>query len=199
MASATDSPVLQRAHEFLHEARDVALRWTNELSTKLQRTTADAQILDYQRRVCEMAAICRSTYDVDPEHVPVLLSTPGALSTFITCSITIFDNQPPMFSSAPADLRTLLSRDRRLGHKYLQPVLKALKQDPQLLNLPVRQIWPEYHASAFGWTTLSLAGSRWVSTMTLKPHRGVAQQVSLNLLEGQFLIDGKPMGRLPHD
>lgn len=53
-----------RAVEFLREARRVCLDWTRQLADKL-RNCGEEDTKDFQLRVLLMAAICRTTYDVD--------------------------------------------------------------------------------------------------------------------------------------
>ncbi|KAF8601976.1 hypothetical protein BDV93DRAFT_495249 [Ceratobasidium sp. AG-I] len=196
LASTNDRTVQQDAYVFLRAARNVTLRWLRELLAKLQDAEIDSQILDYQERACEMAAICRSTYDVDPSHLESLLSTTDDFSILITCSINLYDNQPPQLSKSPRSLQTLLSRDRRLTHKTLPVILSHLSRNPRLLDPAVTQLWPDYRADSIGWASLADPNTRWVSTVTGSTTR---QSVHLNLLEGRFLIDGKPLGRLPRE
>ncbi|KAF8600766.1 hypothetical protein BDV93DRAFT_587563 [Ceratobasidium sp. AG-I] len=196
LTSTNNSAVHQDAYAFLREARGVTFRWLQELLKKLQDAEIDSQILDYQARVCEMAAICRSTYDVDVTHLGSLLSTSGDLSTLVMCSVSLYDNQPPKLSDSPNCLQTLLCRDRRLTHKALPMILERIQADPRVLDHPVSQLWPDYHAGLSGWMTLSEPNSRWVATTT----GGVSGQlVHLNMLEGRLLIKGKPLGRLPRE
>lgn len=196
LASTNDRTVQHDAYTFLRAARDVALRWLRELLAKLQDAEIDSQILDYQERVCEMAAICRSTYDVDPIHLESLLSRPDDFSTLITCSINLYDNQPPQLSKSSRALQSLLCRDRRLTHKTLPIILSHLSLNPRLLDAAVVQLWPDYRADSIGWASLANPNSRWISTVTGSASR---QSVHLNLLEGRLLIDGKPLGRLPRE
>ena len=196
LASTNDRTVQNDAYAFLRAARDVTLRWLRELLAKLQDAEIDSQILDYQERVCEMAAICRSTYDVDPIHLESLLSTTDDISILITCSINLYDNQPPNLGKSPRSLQTLLCRDRRLTHKTLPVILSHLSRNSRLLDPAVVRLWPDYRADSIGWASLADPNSRWVSTMTGAANR---QSVHLNLLEGRLLIDGKPLGRLPRE
>jgi hypothetical protein len=47
----------------------------HQLAEKLQDSDDDDQVLSFQLRVCEMAATCRGTYDVDPTHLSHLLAS----------------------------------------------------------------------------------------------------------------------------
>lgn len=196
LAATQKRSVCQDAYELLREARGVTLQWLNQLLEKLQAAEIDSQILDYQRRVCEMAAICRSTYDVDPIHLETLLSTSDDFTTLVICLVNLHNNLPPNLEESPLNLQILLCQDRRLTHKTLPAILSRLEMNRQLLDQAVMQLWPNYCGSSAGWTTLTVHNSRWVSTTTSGAN---TQRVYINLLEGRLLIDGKPLGRLPRE
>jgi hypothetical protein len=149
LASSTDQ-VTQEAYAFLREARSVTLNWLKELQIKLQKAEVDADIIAYQFRVCEMASICRSTYDVDPRHIPSLLSESDDFTTFVRCSIALYDNQPGDLLSAPRRFQVLLFRDRRLSHKIAPTILQVLKFNKYLLCTPISEIWPHYKPGPAG-------------------------------------------------
>ncbi|KAF8597353.1 hypothetical protein BDV93DRAFT_596776 [Ceratobasidium sp. AG-I] len=199
LSSTLDSVVVQSAHSFLREARAVALKWLNELSKKLQGATADSQILDYQRRVCEMAMICRSTYDVDLEHTIQILSNSDDISTFVTCSIILRDNLPPELDKTSSTLQMLVARDRRLAHNNVLMLLEKVQQTREVLNSSIGALWPGYRAGSTGWVELPSPNSCWVTTNTAATPDGISQRVHLDLLEGLLLIDGNPLGRLPQE
>lgn len=196
LASVQDHLVCHDAYIFLRKARGIALQWLDELLAKLEAAEIDSQILDYQERVCEMAAICRSTYDVSPQHIGPLLSTDDDFSTLIRCSINLYDNQPPDLKKSSSTLQALICRDRRLVHKTLPLMLTRLRLRPEFLDQAVLQLWTKYCRGAAGWVHPSTLNSEWVSTTTGGANR---QTVHLNLLEGQLLINGKPLGRLPRE
>ncbi|KAG9102907.1 hypothetical protein FRC06_000826 [Ceratobasidium sp. 370] len=195
LSSTADAKTQSEAYRFLREARAVTFGWLGKLSTKLRDAELEHQVLDYQCRMCEVAAICRSTYDVDDSHLVNLLSGPEDYLTLISCSAALYDNQPLKLEKAPRHLQVLLCRDRRLAHKVLPIILKKLQDTPHLLDGPVSYCWSDYTPGS-GWVALPSPNSRWVSTTT---GGRVPQQAQLNLLEGSLLVDGQPLGRLPRD
>ncbi|KAG9094746.1 hypothetical protein FS749_011921 [Ceratobasidium sp. UAMH 11750] len=199
LSSTTDSNTQFEAYRFLREARAVTYGWLGELSTKLQDAELESQVLDYQQRVCEMAAICRSTYDVDAPHLPGLLLNQEDCLALVSCSVALYDNQPPQLEKAPRHLRALLSRDRRLAHKVLPFMLEKIRDMPRLLDDSVSRYWDGYCPGSGDWEALPAPNSRWVRTTTAATSTEVSQQVHLNLLKGLLLVDGKPLGRLPRN
>lgn len=199
LSSALDPLVIQSAYSFLREARAVALSWLNEIAKKLQGATVDSQILDYQRRVCEMATIYRSTYDVDLKHIVHLFSNADDVSSFISCSIILRDNLPHNIETTTPSLQMLIARDRRLATLTASLLLEQVQETPEILNMSIRTLWPGYGASSAGWTKLPSPNSCWVTTTTAATPDGIIQRVHLDLLEGRLLIDGNPLGRLPQE
>ncbi|KAF8602020.1 hypothetical protein BDV93DRAFT_584535 [Ceratobasidium sp. AG-I] len=196
LTSAQDPTVCQDACAFLQDARDVTFKWLHELLAKLEVAEIGSQIVDYQERVCEMAAVCRSTYDVDLVQLDSLLSKPNDFSIFLTCSIHLYNNQPLNLKESSHNLQTLFCRDRRLTHKSIRTILSSMGSNPQLLDRTVLQLWPAYRPSAIGWASFSVHHPLWVSTSTAGPN---SQTVHFNLLEGRLLINGETLGRLSQE
>ncbi|KAF8597360.1 hypothetical protein BDV93DRAFT_596797 [Ceratobasidium sp. AG-I] len=199
LSSAIDLVVIEDSHSFLREARTVALNWLHKLSKKLRAATIDFQIVDYQRRVCEMAMLCRSTYDIDLKHLAHLFSTPHDISTFISCSIFLYDNLPPELDKMPPTFQMLIARDRRLANWTVSLLLEKVHQTPEILNSSIGVFWPSYQAGSTGWVELPPPHAYWVTTNTAVTDNGISQQIYLDLIEGRLLIDGNPLGRLPQE
>ncbi|QRW06903.1 kinase-like protein [Ceratobasidium sp. AG-Ba] len=195
LSSTTDTYVCQEAHWLLRDARDITFGWVEELSHKLQN--ADIETEELQQRICEMALICRSTYDTDNSHLVELLSSSKDWIAFIACSIVLYDNRPPKPQSASSHLQTLLSRDRRLASKALPILLDGIKRNTRVLDDAISRYWNSYSAGAQGWNVIGGQSAQWVTTDTVTDENGDSQRVHLNLLEGRLLIDGQPFGRLP--
>ncbi|KAG8713331.1 hypothetical protein FRC09_018831, partial [Ceratobasidium sp. 395] len=199
LASTYDIDIQQEVYKFLRKARRVTFKWLQDLLTKLQGVGIESQVSDYQQRICEMAAICRSTYDVDTPHIPELFVTTKDYDVVMFCSAILYDNQPFELSYLPASLQVLLCRDRRFTHKIAPTVIKGLRRTPRLLDGAISLYWDGFQPSSAGWATQSESNLRWVSTMTEATGERSSQLVHLDLFEGRLLVDGKPLGRLPKE
>ncbi|KAG9091866.1 hypothetical protein FRC06_000351, partial [Ceratobasidium sp. 370] len=199
LASTTDPSTQQDAYQFLREAQRVTFKWLRELSAKLQTVELSSQVSDYQQRICEMAAICRSTYDVDAIHIPQLFTATRDYQVIVFCSVILHDNRPFDLDKLPSSLQTLICRDRRFAHKIAPTIAGVLTHMPRLLDKAVSQYWNSYRPSSSGWTVHLGSNLRWVSTATESTAERSSQHVHLNLLEGRLLVDGKPLGRLPKE
>ncbi|EUC59837.1 hypothetical protein RSOL_325350, partial [Rhizoctonia solani AG-3 Rhs1AP] len=199
IASSPSTEVIQAACKFLREARTVALEWLDELLGKLQDATLEEDVIGYQFRICEMATICRATYNIELGYMDLLLSDPSDYAALIKSSICLYDNQPPNLKDAPRSLQIVLCRDRRFAHQITQYMLASINKGNDILSEPLSKIWPGYRQGPLGWKILSGPNSRWVTTTTAAQNGARAQEVHLNLITGQLLIDGKPLGRLPRE
>ena len=147
-----------------------------------------------------LAATCFSTYDVCPEHVSALLSSDEDFSVAMQCAIIFHNNTPSSLSDGNSFyLKRILSRHLRLQHD-LEPVFSKSTFNgfgpAELLysgayNLALEQLGLGYRNSS-SWHALPRPNSQWITCVT-----DGEQRVHYNLLNGQLLIDGKQLGRLP--
>ncbi|KDR74247.1 hypothetical protein GALMADRAFT_141321 [Galerina marginata CBS 339.88] len=194
----------QEAYDLLRKARQVTHQWMRDIARRLQDATDDNEASVLQRRVCEIAATCRATFDVDLAHLDALLPKDDLmddLAILVECSIMVHDNTPPNLGSQFLDFQRLLHRDRRLSHYLESPTIKLLHQSDQSgwrgLDTAIKSVWKEYRPRDKGWKQLPEPNSRWLMTLTTPLTGQQAQQVHYNMLSGKLLVDGKPLGRLP--
>jgi hypothetical protein len=186
LSSAKDVEVRMEAHSLLGEARSVTFEWMHQLSAKLQESNDGLKINELRLRLCEMALTCRSTYDVDPGHLLDL--GPSDVAILVECAIVLYDNTPTTISDVLHDFKRQLDRDRRLSH-FLEPLL-CQRQYWEGLDNAIVSIWGDYHRGS-GWQQLKPPNSRWLKGGS------ELQNVQFNLLDGQLLINGRPLSRLP--
>ncbi|CAE6491982.1 unnamed protein product [Rhizoctonia solani] len=196
LAALPPGDVVQEACNFLRDSREVAQRWLNDLETKLKAACRE-DVISFQYRVCEMAAICRATYDVEPHVMQKLLSRPDDYATLVECAIRLHDNQPPDIQKVPKSLQDLLSRDRRLAHKIEPYIMTAVRGGIDIFSNPISKIWPGYRQGSTGWQILQAPQSRWVTTTASSTSDERVQDIHLNILTGHLLVAGRPVGRLP--
>jgi hypothetical protein len=196
LASATDPDVIDQAYILLRKARHMTLHWMDQLAEKLQENEDESAVESFQMRVCEVAAICRGTYDVDPIHAPFLLESVEDVSIFVRCAIAFHENLPENLDGASLELKRLCARDRRLAH-LMEPLLsERIRENRDGLDAAIGDVWRGYRSGP-PWKQLKKPNDRWWSTATSSGAGGRSQDVHVNLLDGQLLVNGKPLGRLP--
>jgi hypothetical protein len=150
-----------------------------------------------------LAATCFLTLDLGSEHVAGALFSTTDISIAMQCAVIVHDNSLLSLSDdSPPYYTRLLRRHRRLLHN-LEPIfsrsLPAVAGRPELL-----------HADAYddalaclrlgrrrgnsNWHVLPGRNSRWISCITDE-----GQAVYYDLLTGELIIGGKPLGRLPRE
>jgi len=171
-----------------------------QIVQKLQTAVEDTEIRELQRRACEIAATCRATFDVDPgTHLDNLLHSSLDIAILVECAIIIHDNAPPDLDNESPDFQKLLHRDRRLSHLLESTVSELIQADRSGLDKAIKSVWPMYNHGDRRWTKL-LNSEQWVESHTASSLNDQTGQIVLyNILDGELLVDGKPLGRLPQE
>jgi hypothetical protein len=189
-----DTDICQRANELLRKARSVAHKWIDELSSKLDMTEDETSRTNFRRRLCTLAATCFATYDVCPEYVPWALASDNDIAIAVHCAVIVHDNTPSILEDDDHLVR-LLNRHYRLLH-ILEPSLRDdVRSNPLGFDQGLTSLWPGFRRKvSSNWQVLPGPNMRWISCIA----EG-GQEIHFNLLTGQLLIGGKPLGRLPQE
>ena len=146
-----------------------------------------------------------STLDVCPEYISTIFSSNDDHSIAMQCAVIVHDNTPSSLAEdSTSYLTQMLHRHQRLLH-FLQPVFS--KRAPANLSLShadgydhaISSFWPGYRRSTAPngqWRAVPRSDSRWVSCVADGQQK---TKIHYNLLSGQLLIDGKPIGKLPQE
>jgi hypothetical protein len=197
LSSSPNRAVFLKVLGLLRTVRGKVFSWIEELSIKLMETPGDEEFRGYLR---DAAAICRSTFDVDPSMIRRLLHSAEDIKVLLSSAILVHDHTPSNVSRLPAYSRLLLDRDRRLSlvlSSVISDVIQVESND-QGIDLAIGWVWSEYRPGST-WTPLQNPNSRWFSCRTASTTGQISQVVHYNLLDGSLLVDGKPLGRLPNE
>jgi hypothetical protein len=178
----------------LRKARSVAHKWINELSSKLDMTEDETTRTKFRRRLCTLAATCFTTYDVCLGYVPQALASDDDIAIAVHCAVIVHDNTPSILEDDHYLVR-LLNRHHRLLH-ILEPFLRSeVQSNPLGFDQGLAGLWPGFRRKVnSNWQVLPGPNMRWISCIA----EG-GQEIHYNLLTGQLLIGGKPLGRLPQE
>jgi hypothetical protein len=196
LSAAPDRDICQRAYALLLKARSVAHKWIGELGSKLDMIEDETSCTNLRRQLGILAATCLSTYDVCLEHVPWTLSHDSDIAIAVHCTVLVFDNIPLILGGDNSrSLTRLLNRHCRLLH-FLEPFLrKGIQSNPSGFDHGLASLWPSFcRQTSSNWQVLPSPNSQWIFCIA----EG-GQEVHYNLLTGQLLICGNPLGRLPQD
>lgn len=198
LSFSTAENIKDRAAALLRKARIITLTWTRQLVDKLDNgeNMDDQTAQNLRLRLVQVAATCRTTYDVDCADLWRVLG-PDDLETAIECAIILHDNAPADVNSLSPLMRALLERNRRLSWN-LEPKLRGMilqTQPCRAMDNCIVQAWSAYVPGGC-WKALEMPYDRWVVTKTSPDEYPKAYDVQCNLLTGQLLIAGTPLKRL---
>ncbi|KAF8539120.1 hypothetical protein BDD12DRAFT_883199 [Trichophaea hybrida] len=185
--------VMTEAVAFLREARRVSLEWTRELDRKLLQCKP-SEVREFQLRVVQMAATCRMTFNVAECHLQDVLCSDEDISAFVECATMIYDNFPPISHQLQTAMKVLIERDIRMAYE-VEGHLRCLITN-STKGIDLKMMWSAYEQGE-PWTAMEGRSKRWVYTHTEAREGSESQEVHYNLISGELLVDGLPLGRMP--
>ncbi|KZP04846.1 hypothetical protein FIBSPDRAFT_1054420 [Athelia psychrophila] len=197
LASTNDAHAIDEAYALLRGIRVITFDWMHDLACIVRETEDEDELAGIERRMCEIAATCRSTYDVDPVHLQNLLHSSDDHAILLECTVVIYDYTPSNPASWSPDFKNLLARDQRLSHGLEETFLRQSQVSSDGLNRAIFALWSGYRKGPDMWTCLPSPNDRWLQAKTAPSASGTTQSVQLNFLEGLLLVEGKPLSRLP--
>ncbi|KAI5806049.1 hypothetical protein EDC01DRAFT_638496 [Geopyxis carbonaria] len=186
-------PVRELAVKFLREARNITLSWVRSLCSKLP-DVKESDMHEAQLRVVQLAAICRTTFNIGESQLDLLLSTSEDIAVVMECATMIHQNETSMTTDSTLHRTTkaLVERDRRLSYAIEGRLRKLITQCR--CGIDLSPIWSGYRGGSI-WTALPAPNDRWVM-MNSRVDQKELLEVHYNLLTGQILIGGLPLGRM---
>ncbi|KAF8466769.1 hypothetical protein BDZ91DRAFT_725012, partial [Kalaharituber pfeilii] len=184
------------AAKFLRECRNVCMDWMQDMIKRMNSANSDASFEKWQHLALTMAATCRLTFNVDLTDINFVITSEDDFTSFIQCAACVHENTPPNIRKHPD--RLLLDRDTRLAHRMEPYLRKLITENEGWLDTAIKTHWPEYTAGE-RWKLLTSPNERWITTTTKGGTDRLPMKVHYNLLEGTFLVDGLPFGRLPKE
>ncbi|KAI0296910.1 hypothetical protein B0F90DRAFT_1819762 [Multifurca ochricompacta] len=195
LSSSQDPDICKQACALLRKARSITHKWIGEIASKLDTMEDETSRANLRLRLCVLAATCLSTFDVCLEHVPNILSTNDDFAIAVQCAVMVHDNTPSTVSlSGFYHLIRSLNRHHRLL-RFLEPFLRqGVRSHPEGFDLALASLWLAFRQAISSWRVLSAPNSRWISCIAEGGH-----VVHCNILTGQLLVGGKPLGKLPQE
>ncbi|KAG1837163.1 hypothetical protein DFJ58DRAFT_863227 [Suillus subalutaceus] len=195
LSSTQEESIKNLGYLLLRRIRTATFTLLGQLSRKVQASDDEMASRDLQGRLRDMAAICRSTFDVD-ENPSLLLISNDDIKIFAYCAAMIYDNTPNQLGNLSQHSKLLLERDRRCCHALEDAVRQYAEIHREGLDCAVAEIWGSYRRGT-PWRALPAPSSRWLVTQTAPSCSQLPQAVHYNLIDGCLLVDGKSLGRLP--
>ncbi|KAF8548129.1 hypothetical protein OG21DRAFT_1599535 [Imleria badia] len=193
LEASPSEAVSERAIELLRSVRRKTFDWVQDLSYNLEKAPMNKERGNLLR---DMAAACRSTFDVGPATLGKLLRSTEDVDALLSCSFFIRALRPEFVHDEYS--RLLLERDRRLSVVLEWNLRDAILADPSNygVDLAVSRMFASYRPGADKWEPLQYPNARW---LTCKAEATADQPVHINLLDGALRVDGQPLGGLPRE
>ena len=194
----SDEDCRLRALKILHKCRQIMLDWIEKLTKLLEGTVDNDQIQRIQQNLLKIGLLGKLTYGLDSCHIKKSLDSAEDVKHWVLFSIAVHDNTPSPKANIPTVIRRLLVNDKTLSYAISSTVMVLLsKGDNDGLDQAVRIIWSSFEINPAPWTSLPFPNERWLQKNTSAAQEQGAQHVSYNMLEGELLVSGRPLGRLP--
>lgn len=200
LSLAPDDQNISQALNILTRIRAILRGWLEALRDLLHRATKEPQVQNLQHRLLKTAMLCKLTYDVDSCHIPKALGSESDLSTWVFSCVLVRENIPGDAKSMPPCTYRMYLHDLKLTHALHQVALRLITTGTNTgINQAVSNIWPGFQSASNCWNAFASPNQRWVTTQTKASSGCASQTVLYNVLDGELLVNGRPLGRLPRE
>ncbi|KAK8167917.1 hypothetical protein BKA80DRAFT_216002 [Phyllosticta citrichinensis] len=196
LSLTTASAVVERAAQLLRSIRRVALVWSRQVSSKLPSCSNEGSAKGLRTAILRIAMTCRMTFDVDPQNMSRMLASDEDILNLVETSILIQSNQPIRLTDLPHEVQRDILLNQKLSRKLEQPLKKLMTQSSLGVNQALGLICGMSNFAG-DWAFPFDSGCSWTTNETAESCGGRRQRLHYNLLTGELLIDGQPLGRLP--
>ena len=193
--------IRQSARQLLEFARTATSSWIDQLRNEVRNATGADAARRASIYALWAALLCRKTFTLAAESESVL--DPGDLSLFVQASLALQENLTVDPELLPQSLKNMLVQDLKMAYHIRSLVLRSIRSAPEALGSAIDGTWSDPGSSikrVFSpWQLLTFPSETWVASIvtTTANNTSFDQSVHYNLIEGQLLVNGKPLGRLP--
>ena len=198
LLSLTSTVSIQsRCLGYLMTARAVAFEWVSLLKDKAQKETSDDCRTDLLSKAVEIALICVDSFNIDEIHLKRTLCYPKEASVLLQCSIIIHEGNYTISNASDSMIRILHRRWKVLSYRSY-PIMaeQILEYRSESLDDAIKKSWAAYHAGD-GWEAVSTQADHWLVSETSRQGDSDSLRVHFNLMNGELLVNGHPLDRLP--
>lgn len=193
LSLANKPAVVERTITLLRRIRRAVHRWCFELLNRLFEELPEESGQETRGLLFSAANMCRTTYDVDTQYLASLLHDYEDVATFVTSSILIHDNRPVGEAPDPASVKRTNLRANCITHALEHRLRLLISQQNKGLNAALSSLWSSINFKD-PWKFLPNDTDHWAMNNTAS-HTPLP--VHYNILSGQLLVGGNPLGRVP--
>ncbi|RFU72329.1 hypothetical protein TARUN_9940 [Trichoderma arundinaceum] len=198
-----DGELRCQSEQLLGSARVATLEWISQLQMEVKKTQ-DGTVANRLAMYCIKAALlCRRTFETHVESGASLTSSD--LSAWVRASVALQENLTVGIDNLPKLVKSMMIRDAKLACRLEIFLHTAVKSHSNILDKALGIAWQS--ATNDGtqlpspWTRLASPHSQWIRCIRTESYGYTrsTQVFHLNILEGHFLVNGKPRGSLPFE
>ncbi|KAI0848819.1 hypothetical protein F5Y00DRAFT_270020 [Daldinia vernicosa] len=192
---ADTNHLASKALSLLLEARQITFQWVRMLRKEMYCASDLSNAQNCQSYLLWAAILCKRTFAFLQISTTEDLNK-DELSTFLECSVTVYDNIPDNISSLGQILKNSFVRDLRMMYELKDQIRRSIEihgHDALLATLLV--LWPAAESKYI--YSVSFQAENWVQ-VDLVDQNGI-ETASYNYLFGILLVNGQPLGKLPTD
>ncbi|KAL7793170.1 hypothetical protein V8C37DRAFT_415984 [Trichoderma ceciliae] len=196
-----DGELRRQSESILDSARAATLAWISQLQTESKKTQDGTAADRIARYGLKAALLCRRTFETHVETKASLTSLD--LSAWVRASVALQENLTVGINGLPPLVRSMMIRDAKLAYHLRDLLRAAVKTHSKILEEALEITWQstaeDESQSISPWTNLPPPNSQWICCVKIESYgcSQIKQVFHLDFLEGHFLVNGKPRGRLP--
>ncbi|KAL7945220.1 hypothetical protein V8C42DRAFT_358211 [Trichoderma barbatum] len=187
----------------LISARAATLEWISQLQTESRKTQDGAVASRMATYGLKAALLCRRTFETHVESEVSLSSSD--LSAWVRASVALQENLTGQIGSMPKLLRSMMIRDVKMASRMENLLHAAVRSHwgvlEEALGIAEQSRTDDKVQLESPWITLPPPNSQWIEYAKTEAYEcwQNKQLFHLNIVEGHFLVNGKPRGSLPSE
>lgn len=185
--------------KLLRNIRELLSQWISQLREELRSTDNGEVARKAASGAFWASLLCRQTFEVfDSGENEPCFGEEEALHLF-RASIALSENLIVNLDDLSTDLRQLLDQDMIRAHSMRNKIREWTLENSSALEKAINETWTDAGSlksrSFSTWNFLD--DGHWLTSRTIATGQVSSQAIHYHALQGHFLIDGKPLGRLP--
>ncbi|KAF7935181.1 uncharacterized protein EAE97_008088 [Botrytis byssoidea] len=198
LSVSTKEKVHESCIRLLLRIQVITIAWTRDVVRILHDCQEEDELEALKIRALELALACHGSFDVEINNLGIMLSSTETQTIFVESLITVRDRRPALTNGLDSMIQFGLRRFDRLNHSAELILRGIILNDSAGIDITIQALWSGYNSGA-PWKALDLPNERWLRTKTAAFNGQEPLFVELNILDGELLINGSPLARLPRD
>ncbi|RKF80652.1 putative p-loop containing nucleoside triphosphate hydrolase [Golovinomyces cichoracearum] len=193
-----DSEGKKEGFNLVQKAREITLKWLSQLQVDVEHANNSDTREIFSQLAVWVSLLCRRTFIVFRSSVSISSSL---FYSYLRSTVSLHENLGDNYAALPNSLRAVLVRDSMLvwSIRHLLRASVNMGEIVTVLSCYVSSLSLSQTNNKSSVTFLPAPYDWCISIKTNESAEFKQQNVILNLLTGNLLVNGKPIGRLPNE